>query len=179
MKRPRSNTCIAVCANKKGRLFMAADRRISWDFSQATSMNQPKIAKRDGLLLGATGDGSLCTQLVNVMNIPENTRGLEPEGYIHEIFFVAVKKLLDRKGYSDEHKVLRIPPETGVELVIGIEGRLFSMLIENQDPMSEHHSGLITIDELPVPYATGCGGQWAWSSLKTSAKLGLTNPKAM
>lgn len=174
MKKLKSNTCIAALADKRGKIYIAADRRVSWDFSQCQTMPTPKVIKRDGVILAGTGDGYLCDILTKLLNIPLNTRELDSLFYLHEIIYPQIIKLLTRKGMFDHHeKALKIPADAYCEVLLVFNHKLFSICIYNPDPNSIKSSGIITIDQLAIPYATGCGGQLAWGSLLTTENLGL------
>lgn len=172
IKKKQSLTCIAAIKHR-GRIYMAADRRASWDFSQAQQMPRPKIVKRDGMILAGTGDSYLCALLVDILEVPP--RGQETlDDYMFDKMHRSVTNLLLRKGYCSEHKQLKIPSESSVEVIIAIEGKLYNIVIHNPDPEKEDISGEIMIDELNIPYASGCGGHLAWGSLLTSENLELT-----
>lgn len=173
MKRLKSATCIAAIKNKKGKIFIAADRRVSWGAHQAQSMINAKVIKRDGLILAGTGDSFLCDIFTRIMLIPE--RKVEnTDTYIHEQFYKQIKKTLDHKGLSDKDGSLKIPVELEVELLIALDNRLYSLVVYNPDPETKDSHGLIIVDELALPYATGCGGQLAWGSLLTTENMSMT-----
>lgn len=157
----RSSTCIVILKNTKNKLVMAADRRASYDWSKMVTMNKPKIRKVGQYLLGGTGDCSLCSLIVDAFEPPEYDFETSLDMFMHHKFYNAVKKLLLGKDYADEHRLLKIPYDFGVEIVIGIKGHLYSMNIYNPDDHKEHPSGIISLDECPVPYTTGCGGEHA------------------
>lgn len=170
MSLKRSNTCLAVIRHK-GKLIFGADRRASWGFDQAQTMPIPKLAKRNGLLLAGTGGSFLCTLIVDVLNVPHYSPEMDTDIYMHNDFFRAVKKLMIDKGFCDEHKSLRFPEPMGAEIIVGINHKLYNVTIENMDPSNHHTIGSIIIDRLNTPYATGCGGQWAWGTLETLIQL--------
>lgn len=158
-------TVIAAIKNKKGKLMMAADRRSSMGWHQAQSMPVPKIRKDEvGVLRGATGDGHLCEILVDVFPMPE-CKTDTVSAYVHHQVRTSLEKFLIAQGYKNagEGKHLYIENIDGVELVLGIAGTLWSIEVLN------HHEnlGIIKINQVNVPYATGCGGPWAWSVAHT------------
>ncbi len=165
IKKKRSNTCIAALKTKSGKILMGADRRCSWDFSQCQVMPRPKINKRNGVILAGTGDSYLCTLFVDIMEIP-NIIGSNTDKYMHGVFFDAVYNMLIMKGMGEEHNLLKIPGDSDVEILVVIYGKLYQVIINNPDPTSTMCSGLVTIDELNLPFATGCGGQAAWNAIK-------------
>lgn len=164
IEKRKSMTVIAVCKNKKGKLMMGGDRRVSWGYHFSQSMEVPKISKKDGILLGATGTGDLCSLFVEDggFEIPER-EVKHINKYMYHIFKPAVMKFLVNQGYGhkDQHKAprLELPPDFYCEVVIGIDGECWSMVIEN--PMPDDSSvlaGHVSIGRVSVPYATGCGG---------------------
>lgn len=169
IKKKISRTCLAAIKHR-GRIYMAADRRVSWDDGQAQEMPRPKINKRDGVILAGTGDSYLCTLIVDVLELP--TRGEETvDEYMMDKVHRAIMNLFIRKGYCSEHKQLKIASEASVEAIVAIEGHLYNIIVHNPDPHKEYSNGEIIIDELNVPYATGCGGSYAWGSLLTTELL--------
>lgn len=158
-----SNTCIAIIKNRQGKLLMAGDRRSSWGYHYAQSMDIPKINKKDGVLLGATGHGDMCSLFVDDggFEIPEQNVKLTAK-YMYHIFKPAVIKFLLNQGYGyskDRQTHLKLPPGTYCEVVIGISGEAWSMTIENPClEESEFLEGHVSVGRVSIPYATGCGG---------------------
>lgn len=169
MLRKQSRTCIAAIRSRSGKIIMAGDRRVSWDFSQAQTMSRPKINKRGGVILGGTGDGFLCSLIIDIMDIPEVTENLDD--YIFNKFRRSITKIIKENGMVTEHGQLKIPSEMDAEIVIAISGKLYQAIISNPDPEKEASSGLISLDEVSLPYATGCGGKVAWGSLLTQQRI--------
>lgn len=157
LKRKKSSTCIAVCRNKSGRLMMAGDRRASWDYSKAQVTARPKISKRSGMLLGATGDGFLCSLFVDVMDIPKYKDSQDLDKYMFNDFYNAIYNELVNHGLAEEHNLLKIPSDMSCELIVGFKNKVFIASIENSETEKEFPNGTIAIDEVSVPYAAGCG----------------------
>ena len=188
MNKRQTGTCIAVIKGRNGKLIMAGDRRASWHFGHAEKMNRPKIAAvKDGLrldqnenplksgdiLLGATGNGSMCSLLVDILDVPE-IQG-DVQHYMFFTFREKIQRLLLNQGYGDKEKNLFIPPDSSCELVVGIKGHIYTVNVDNpyDDSIREFHSsrgGLIQIDEVSAPYATGCGGPSALPILLAEKK---------
>jgi ATP-dependent protease HslVU (ClpYQ) peptidase subunit len=160
----QSRTVIAVIKNKKGKLIMAGDRQASLDWGMGVTMPRPKINKRNKILLGATGSGGLCTLFVDVMEIPDIETDLDT--YMFYVFRKSMMKALKSQGYVDKDGSLRLPVDTYCELVIGMQGKCYSVIVSNGDLAEDHYGSQIMIDENPVPYATGCGGLPALGVLK-------------
>lgn len=166
-RRPISNTCIAVVKDKKGKLVMASDRRVSWGFSQAQAMPGPKCFHRNGVLLAGTGDAYLCMLIAKHMPFPKKSEEDDLESYVYDGLYEYIKRMLLSKGFTQDDKNVHIPVNMSAEVLIGVGGRLFSAIIENPSKENELQ-GMISMDEVALPYATGCGGQLAWGSLLTT-----------
>ncbi len=166
----QSRTCITAIKTKRGKLVMAGDRRASWDWSQAHNCTQAKVMKRDGVLIGATGDSALCKLFVEVMDIP-TIDVTDTDTYMYYKFQQAlVRTLKQQVGYADTHKNLCIPSDVSCQLLVAVLGRLYTIEISNPDPDKERSGGLISIDDAPIPFAIGCGAL---------ASLGVLHGKLM
>jgi ATP-dependent protease HslVU (ClpYQ) peptidase subunit len=156
-----SRTCISIVKNRRGKLIMAGDRRVSGDWSFCYKCPYPKIKKKNnGILIGASGDSALCKLVVDIFDPPQiDVRDLEI--YMYYKLLPDLNKLIkSQPGYSDEHKLLRIAPTEACSCLIGIKGRVFTVDINN--PLGEHVEaistlGRIIVDDAPIPYAIGCG----------------------
>lgn len=170
LKKLGSGTCIAVIKTKRGKIMMAGDRRMSWGFSQAQRTPEPKVIKRDGLLFGGTGSCYLLTLINQIFVVPDRGKD-DPLAYMHNIFHKALVRFLCSKGFGDSKTgVLKFPPDLSIESLVACKGRLFSILI-GSDGDSPHDMGYVLIDEVSLPYSTGCGGSLAWGSLLTTEPL--------
>ena len=164
----KSNTCLAVLRDVEGKLWFAGDRRLSWGMHRAQKMRKPKIAKREGLLLAGTGVGSMCDEIVHLMQIPEQGKSGDPYWYMHEIFMPTLFDHLRHKGYLHEKerrlayhedRESREDDWFGAIILIGFKGQLFELDVDNQQ---------ISLDMIDAPYAHGCGGDLALGSLLTT-----------
>lgn len=167
----KSNTCIAVCKNRKGKLMIAGDRRNTWGYHHAETMEFPKINKKDGVLLGATGTGDACSLFVDdgAFNIPDKKVDCI-NTYMFHTFKPAVFKFLINQGYANKDKELSLPPDWFVEVVICIEGTTWTLIISN--PLDTGVlAGHVDLSRISVPYATGCGGIPALAVLKHTLKI--------
>jgi ATP-dependent protease HslVU (ClpYQ) peptidase subunit len=163
--KPKSNTCLLVVTGKNNKLYMAGDRRVSWDYSQAQSQPFPKILKQDKLLIGGTGDCFLCELFVRSVPFPKIKKDQDALEYMQNEFYSTIIAILEARGMMDNHtKTLKIPSETSAELIVVLKHRLFTIDISNPDPYTQESNGMVTISELGTPYGTGCGGQWAWAA---------------
>lgn len=161
-----SNTCIAVIKNE-GKLIMAGDRRASWGFDQAQKMPIPKISKKGNLLMGATGNGYLCSLVVDIIKFPARTKTQTIAEYMFTTIPNTITKELIKRGFGTSSDLLKLPHSYDAEIVIGCEGEVYSIIIGNNysDDSAEGALGHIIVDVVNTPYATGCGGQWAWGVL--------------
>lgn len=183
IKKKKSLTCIAAIKNR-GKIYMAADRRISWDMDQAQELpkGNRKIVRRDGLIMAGTGTWSMCRLILRTLEFRKyidhyDYIGCEDE-YFDTIFYNDVIKLLKSKGFVDVnaglHPVLKIPFDMDAEIVIALNGRLFTLTIENGSSSDNHNpNGMVSIEELNLPYAAGCGGSYAWGSLLTTENMNM------
>lgn len=156
-------TCIAILKNKRGKIYVAADRRVSDDRGVYQTRPNPKVIKRQGLILTGCGDSYLLDQISRHMNIPRNNN-YDTDTYIHYCLYQAVQKFLINRGYTDDHRNLRIPDDMQTEILIVLDGRLYSMMLDR----------IIRLEELSCPYATGTGGELAWGSLLTTEGSNMT-----
>lgn len=179
MRRKTSNTCIAVI-ERDGVVYMAGDRRMSWDFSQAQPSPIPKIAKRCGMLIGATGSGFLCSLMVDIIQYPKPTAKQKPFDYVMNTVCKIIHDTLIEKGFSNGNGMMKIPSNHAAEGLFIMKGEAFSIVIANEydSDSADGAMGHVTGDVVSFPYATGCGGQWAWGVLEEhsllSNKLKLT-----
>jgi len=157
-----SNTVIALVKNKKGKLMIAGDRRSSWGYHYAQSMEIPKINKKNNILLGATGNGDMCSLIVDDGGLEFPEKEVDSvTTYMYHVLRPSVLKFLINQGYGykDKYSKLELPPGMFCEIVLGIEGEAWSLIIDN--PFSEDSDqlgGNISLGRVSVPYTTGCGG---------------------
>ena len=165
-KRRISNTCIAIM-EREGVVYMAGDRRSSWGFYQAQSMPVPKISNRGGMLIGATGSGFLCSLIVDIIKFPDVPK-TKPMHYMCNVVTKTIYDDLVSKGFATPSGFLKIPSDYYCEAIIVIKGNAYSLVIENAYSEDSHEGAIanITVDPVSIPYATGCGGQWAWGVLE-------------
>jgi hypothetical protein len=153
----KSNTVIAAIKNRSGKIVMAADRRASFDWGFAQEMAIPKLIKLNGLVMGFTG---VCAIYTLIRCIPLETINIyDPELYLQEKFAPLIEKKLKQHGFKDEHNLLRIPSEYNSTLLIGLFNRLFLLNMDGPDTDSQTlpQPSLVTIEEVGLPFAVGCG----------------------
>lgn len=156
-------TVIAVVKNKQGKLMMGADRRLTIGYHYAQDMETPKISKKNGMLFGATGNGALCSLFVeeDAFDVPDkDIKSINR--YMYYIFKDKVIDFLINQGYGFKNKhtgerIIKLPPDTGCEVVICIENQVWCMSLENhlEDEYSECS---VSLERISAPYSTGCGG---------------------
>ncbi len=167
-------TAIVIIKTKKGRVIMAGDRKLTYDWSLATSMPGPKIRKDadTGILIGAAGSGNLATVLVNLTKVPDLDL-IDVEIYMHFKFKKALIKALLEAGYKDQHNQLMIPEDYGCDGLVVVRGRAFMVDIKHPDWNSNHGNvlgGIVEIEETGFPYAVGCGAASAYPILLAEKK---------
>lgn len=166
----KSGTCIAAIKTKRGKIMMAGDRRMSWGFHQAQKTPEPKVVKRDGLLFGGTGSCYLLTLINQIFVVPDRGKN-DPTKYMHNVFHKALVRFLCSKGFGDSKtNNLKFPADLSAEILVACKGKLFSVIVGNEGD-SPHDAGFVMIDEISLPYGTGCGGSLAWGSLLTTAPI--------
>lgn len=84
-------TCILAVRYTKNKIYLAGDRRITAD-DELYTMPQPKVSKRNGVLLGVCGDAGFCQLVNNSLKIP--TPFQDTARYINFAFVNSVKSLL-------------------------------------------------------------------------------------
>lgn len=156
-------TCIAVVRDKKGKLVMAGDRRMTWGAHKYQVKPHPKVIKRNKVLIGGTGLGSIIDLVRNLINFPAPTKKDDPYKWVDKIFMPRFIKALTERGYKKSGE-FSIPEECRTYILLGVKGELFEVSVES----SKSGQSLAGFDHLNTPYATGCGGQLAWGSLLTT-----------
>lgn len=157
-------TVIAVVKNKQGKLMMGGDRRSSMGWHYSQSMETPKISKKNGILVGATGSGGLCNLLVakGGFKLPKCQPEYDVDFYMYNIFKPKLDNFLRRHGYINTTGALDAPPGHAIELVLGVKNEVWSVGIGREDSSFNEpppHMGIILdMDRMSSPYATGCGG---------------------
>jgi ATP-dependent protease HslVU (ClpYQ) peptidase subunit len=163
-------TCILVVKDKKSnKIYMAGDRLASWNMGLAQSMPRPKIRKTKDFLVGACGDGSLCTLVVDrlykLYSYESDIKN--QDDFLFEIVIPKLTELLIFSGYVDSAGSLLIPKKMTCEAILVIKGKVFSFNIEDT---------IISFDEMSLPYAAGSGSKWAWGAYEayeTCSDLGI------
>lgn len=154
-----SNTCL-VAALHKGYLYLAADRRMSWNMSQAQTTVRPKCVKRNDLLFAGTGVCFIIDEIMYHMDIPKQDN-LDVYEYMRNKFMPKVLDRLKLMGILEKETnrlVETRKKDDGLHtaILIGIGTNLFELDI-NHDAIS--------LDEVNLPFAHGCGGKLAWGAL--------------
>ena len=168
MTNKKSDTCLIVLRDAKGKLIFGADRRVSWGVYRYQESARSKLTKRNGILLSGTGTCCVCdivTDLCVIPKIPENMDGFT---YVHTLLFDSVKNTLRSKGYLDKEDNIKLTKELNGFILIGVKGELFELGITKDG---------ITTDAIQAPYTHGCGGTYAMGSLESTKGDSLQNLK--
>lgn len=162
----KSNT-VLVSMEHEGKLYFAADRRMSWDMSKAEVSPTKKVAKRNGMLLSGTGHAALCFELVHRTRLPDYTGG-NPEDFIHTQVLPTMMEDLRYKGIADQNE-RRLAMRAGskhnasASIMVGFNHKSIDepMVFEVDFSVDD-----ITILRIPNDSATGCGGYYAQAIIK-------------
>jgi hypothetical protein len=145
-----------------GKLYFAADRRISWHWGKAASTPTKKVAKRNGILMSGTGSASLVFEVIHRCKIPVFTQGQDIDKYVYNKLLPAIIGDLRYKGYVDgrERRMLskHEKSDDGLSaiILIGIKSGKKVKVFE-----LDLNTSMITVDQVPTDYAHGCGGDFA------------------
>lgn len=175
----QSKTCIALIKTRNGKLLMAGDRKVSCDWGFSYQCPNPKIKKKEnGMLVGASGDSGLCKLIVDIFE-PPVIQYNDIDNYMYYDYQKALEKLLKQQiGYKDSHNLVKLPPETYCMVLIGIEGKAYTVEISNHSETGDNSdSTSIIIDDAPIPYAIGCGSTSAIPILFSSKTSTGVNTK--
>lgn len=147
-------TCIAVMRGLDGKLWMAGDRRLSWDHKYQ-SLVRPKVSKRNGILVGAAGTSHLCTELVDLFKFPRLTKKDDPFVYAHNKMLPAFMKHLKKK--SELSLGSKNPWEdTSMTSLVCINDTVFEF---------EVREGVPSLEIVDAPIAIGSGGTVATGAI--------------
>lgn len=136
-----------------GKVYMGADRGMSDKRFVATSLT-PKLRKVGPLLIGysaSRGTG----QLIHFVNYPDVRDGIDLEAWLRLDFCEAIQKA------ADMFKVDINTEDNGVDMLVGVNGRLFEIGTEDWS-VSEYNY-----------IATGSGYPYALGSLYTTDALDI------
>ena len=170
-----THTCISAIKLRDGRIMMAGDRRCSWGWGFAAECPEPKVIKKNGFLLGGTGDSDFLELILDAF---EPDQEGELKTYLHFKFKRDVAKFLKQQGYRDEHDLLRLPAEADCEILLAKENKLFVVTFrpgELERPLPE--PSIISIGEVKPPFAVGCGAASALPILLAKLKEVSYNTK--
>jgi hypothetical protein len=149
-------TCIVGLVDN-GRVWLGGDRAAVEDSHYLMHVAQPKVFRRDEILMGYTSSFRMGQLLQYRLEIPE--RGERPlDEWMVTDFAEAVRKCMKDGGYT---KIENSREQVGCFLV-GTEGRLF--LFDDQHNILEPQCGFD---------ATGSGISVARGSLHSTGNLGL------
>lgn len=150
---------VSMELNKK--LYFAADKRISWSFSQAVISPTKKVTKRNEVLLAGTGDAALCFDIVHRIEFPKYSGG-DPDHFVFNEFLPAVILNLRNQALVDE-KERRLVHRHGskhpsfASILLGMKDLLGRAAVYEIDFTIDS----ITAVRVPADHAHGCGGAYA------------------
>lgn len=179
MNKKQSRTIIAAIKNRKGKIIMAGDRRVSLDWGSSYLCPYPKIKKlTNGILIGASGDSGLCKLCIDGFN-QEYEIQTDPDTYMYHWFIPDLVKLLKRQpGFVDEHKLLRLAVGEACTILIACLGRLYTIDISNpEEDVKEYSMARVVLDDAPLPFAIGCGADSALPLLNKQYDINGYNTK--
>jgi hypothetical protein len=162
-------TCIAMIKNRRGKLVMAGDRRVSEHWGYAWKCPTPKIRKHNNVLVGAAGTSWLCKLIVDIFKPPKIYNDADPDYYMFYSFRKKLQDVLFDNGNIDNHKFLALPSGTSCYVLVGVLGRAYIVEISDDDEDKKTFSR-ITIDDAPIPYAIGSGADSARPLILTEFK---------
>jgi hypothetical protein len=172
----KSQTCLAVVRDDKGKLWFAGDRRSSWHFGKAIKGPRPKVTKKNGILLAGTGVASICDLVTERFEVPKQEDKETSMQYMvrfedellawlrEEKWVKEDSRCLTKQGEEEEHELMAI-------ILVGVGSDLYEVDLACTSPLQS--------TPIDAPYGAGCGGSLAWGSLLTSAKLGWTEKKRL
>lgn len=117
---------LILAAKTKDGIIMAGDRYEGGDMAKHLCV-MPKIADKDGILLGAAGNSLQCLVLIDLMILPERKPHQDVLSYI--IYSLAPNILLELEAAKVYNPREEAPKEQKleVEILIGIDGRIFEL----------------------------------------------------
>lgn len=162
-------TCIAAVRNKRGKVFVGADRRVTYGSTEEIERKATsKVIKRDGLILAGAGDLYVIDLIVHHLSIPDiNT---STDTYIFEKLYTHMIRFLKRKRL-DTFRSSNKDDGIDAQCLVVLNSRLFEFEIV---PYEEY---LLKVSEVEAPYAGGSGRLPALSILKFCDKHNLLKPK--
>lgn len=158
-----STTLLAVKHNNY--LYFGADRRISRSDTWYGTKPQPKVRKRNGILLMGTGTVYLSDEVIDNMPFPTASENEDTAHYVKVTLVDAVVSYLQKRGRIEKGQAKLSGGKDNralAHVLIGIKGRLFSLGVDSTS---------IDAIEVGLPYASGCGGDLAMGSFLTTGHL--------
>ena len=154
-------TCVAGLVHK-GKVWMGADAAGTDGRYGQVVRNDPKIIINGTFLIGFTSSYRMGQLLMYVLNPPEIRENQDIMMFMVGDFINSVRECLKTGGYA----IRKDEEETGGTFLVGYKGNLFT--IEEDYQVGVASCGYS---------AVGCGDHLALGSLRTTAKLNVTEPK--
>ena len=169
VNRPQFGTCLAVVKDDDGYLYFASDRRESWGYHKAAKMEGTKSSFRNGILLMGTGNGFLCSEVIQYMPVVKLPKKINPDVYMHDHFMPNLLRYFKKENLLHPKERRLMAPDSVDDymaiILVGVGDALYEVIVSN-----EH----IQFDRATTPWAHGCGGSLAWGSLLTTQYLNDT-----
>lgn len=162
----KSTTVLAVEKDKDGKLVFAADKLMSWGMGKAQVCPRSKLRKRGKFVFAGTGQVSYIQQVADLMPIPTQPEGLDSTSFMIGYFREHVIKYLRSAGYIKEgESALSGNSSDSADvgklkaiILTGYAGNLYEMSLGTDE---------ISVVQVNLPYAHGCGGSYALGTLVT------------
>lgn len=140
-------TCIVTYPDKRGKIYLGADRRVSSEDTNYWIAPRPKITARDEVLIGFAGTADVGYAITYHFPIPElNTN--RTEFSIEIVFRNALRGwLLENKFIHDEDSK-HLKCYADCEGLIVYNSKVFNIEISDN---------IVTILQVPPMFAVGCG----------------------
>lgn len=171
------SSTVLISMELDNKLYFAADKRVSWSYSQAAISPTSKVSKRNDVLLAGTGDASLCFEIVHRGQFPVYHKG-DADHFVFNEFLPHLIGDLRGKGLVDE-KERRLVSRQGskhasfASILIGLKDNMGVMSVYEIDFSMDDISAV----RVPTIHAHGCGGSYALAVVQlllSQAKSGKT-----
>lgn len=162
----QSNTCILVTIYNN-KTYMASDRRVTVGSNFVSLTSNPKSIHKNGVMIAATGECSLFELVANRLELPRIKNKDDTYDYVFNYIKEGIVRLLLESGYKTATGSLSIPSSSATEFLVIVRNRLFTIdLYPSESTLEDGLKGLVTLTEMSMPYAAGCGSEYAIGAFK-------------
>lgn len=156
------SSTVLVTMELEGKLYFAADRRISWSMGKAAISPIPKVVKRSNILMSATGVAAICFEILHRLHIPKfNPKKENIDFYVTSKLLPNIIAGLRMVGLVDK-KDRRLAGESHIDMstsiLVGLKTKKETAVYEIS--LDTRH---ILVDRIDVDNGSGCGGDYAQS----------------